>query len=221
LPYNSYVELVQTAKEENWFPKWADTSKSAIGKQSSPLELLILGALRYLGLGLTFDDIEEATAISEEVHRVFFHKFIYVGSTILYEKYVNTPQDVNDLMAHMFEFDIAGMAGACASSDATHVIHELCGWRLRRVHKGGKSKQCTRTYNMTVNHRRHILGTTSGHPGSWNDKTVVLFDKFLRDIKRGAILDDYEFELLEHQNGEVVAVKYRGVWVIVDNGYHA
>lgn len=36
-------------------------------------------------------------------------------------------------------------------------------------------------------------------------------------IKRGAILDDYEFELLEHQNREVVSVKYRGVWVIVDN----
>jgi hypothetical protein len=76
VPYNSYVELVQTAKEENWFPKWADGSKSAIGKESSPLELLILGALRYLGRGFTFDDIEEATAIPEEVHLVFFHKFI-------------------------------------------------------------------------------------------------------------------------------------------------
>ena len=39
--------------------------------KTSPIELLLLGTLRYLGRGWTFDDIEEATAISLEVHRVF------------------------------------------------------------------------------------------------------------------------------------------------------
>ena len=41
-----------------------------------PLELLVLGSLRYLGRGWTFDDLEEATGISEESHRVFFRRFI-------------------------------------------------------------------------------------------------------------------------------------------------
>lgn len=87
------------------------------------------------------------------------------------------------------------------------------------MHRGQKSKHGTRTFNMTVNHRRRILGTTRGHPGSWNDKTLVLFDEFLRGIKRGEILQDVEFELFEDRNGEIVTVKYTGVWVIVDNGY--
>ena len=121
----------------------------------------------------------------------------------------------------MHEFTAAGMPGACASSDATHVIHENCAWHLRRTHKGFKSKYCICTYNMTVNHRRRILGSTRGHPGSWNDKTVVLFDTFIRDVKRGNILNDHIFELYEMQNGETVRVKYRGVWMIVNNRYHA
>ena len=219
LPYSSFLDLVEDAREGNWFPRW--TGKDATGKESSPLELLILGAFRYLGRGFTFDDLEECTAISEEVHRVFFHKFITIGSTILYDKYVSAPLTNEDVEGHMDEFKLAGLTGAFASSDATHILHEMCAWRLRRMHKGGKSKYPTRTYNITVNHRRRILGTTRGHPGSWNDKTLVLFDTFIKGIKRGDILDDYEFELMERRGDTVVPVKYRGVWIVVDNGYHA
>jgi hypothetical protein len=43
---------------------------------SSLIELLVLGLLRYIGRGWTFDDIKEQTAISNEVHRLFFHTFI-------------------------------------------------------------------------------------------------------------------------------------------------
>ena len=116
---------------------------------------------------------------------------------------------------------MAGMPGTPGSSDATSIIHEQCAWRLRRLHKGGKSKHPTRTYNITVNHRRRILGSTKGHPGSWNDKTVVLFDTFTKAIKRGDILQDNIFELLEKRGDEIVKVKYRGIWIVVDNGYHA
>jgi hypothetical protein len=44
-------------------------------KKVSPVELLVLGSLRYLGRGWTFDDCEESTAIEKEVHHFFlrFH----------------------------------------------------------------------------------------------------------------------------------------------------
>ena len=71
LPYHCYLELLNEASQNKWFPRWA---RMADRKRSSPLELLILGALRYLGRGWTFDDLEESTAISAEVHRVFFHQ---------------------------------------------------------------------------------------------------------------------------------------------------
>jgi len=219
LPYESFLQFVEDAREHNWFPRWSKRNQN--GDDCSPLELLILGSLRYLGRGLTFDDCEESTAISEEVHRVFFHRFIEVGSTVLFDKYVLTPTTKEELAGHVAEFEMAGMPGTPGSSDATSIIHEQCAWRLRRLHKGGKSKHPTRTYNITVNHRRRILGSTKGHPGSWNDKTVVLFDTFIKAIKRGDILQDNIFELLEKRGDEIVKVKYRGIWIVVDNGYHA
>ena len=59
----------------------------------SPVELLLLGLLRYLGHGWTFDDIEEQTAISISVHHNFFHTFIVIEfrSTTLYSVHVITP----------------------------------------------------------------------------------------------------------------------------------
>jgi hypothetical protein len=78
----------------------------------------------------------------------------------------------------------------------------------------------TLTYNITANHRRRILSSTRGHPARWNDKTVVLFDTFVRGIYEGSALDDNEFTLFElNGNGDVVAVQYQGAWLLVDNGY--
>jgi hypothetical protein len=48
---------------------------------SIPLQLLVMGSLWYLGRGLTFDDLEEATYISESSHHFFFHGFTKVMST--------------------------------------------------------------------------------------------------------------------------------------------
>ena len=115
---------------------------------------------------------------------------------------------------------MAGMHGACGSSDATHITSENCEYNLRNNHIGGKSSHTTRTFNVTVNHRRRILFSTRGGPGRWNDKTLVLFDDFVSGIRDGDILGDTEFELLERgRNGEIITVKYKGSYVIVDNGY--
>ena len=139
---------------------------------------------------------------------------------MLYDKYVHTPTTSDELASYLIEFKMAGMAGPQASCGTTHIVHKKCGWRIRRVHRGGKSKHPTRTYNMTVNHRCRILGSTKGHAGSWNDKTVILFDTFVKATKRGEILQDNVFENFEQRGDEIVAVKYQGVWVMVYNGYH-
>ena len=140
------------AREGNWFPCRMGSNFS--GANTSPLELLILGSLRYLGRGYMFDDLEECTAISEEVHRVFFCQFIKIGSIIFYDNYVITPTTKEEIAQHLLGHEITGLLGAVASSYATHIIHKKCMNSLKRVHQGGKSKYATRTYNITVNHRR-------------------------------------------------------------------
>ena len=52
------------------------------------MRLLLLGTLRYIGRACTFDDLEEATCLSRELHQNFYHAFIEYMSTVLFSKYV-------------------------------------------------------------------------------------------------------------------------------------
>jgi len=74
---------------------------------------------------------------------------------------------------------------------------------------------------LTVNHRRRILCSTRGHPGRWNDKTLVQFDHLSTDLRDGKKYSDIGFELLQRDpvTDNIKAVRYTGVWLIVDNGY--
>jgi hypothetical protein len=76
LPYAEFLKLRNSLLEEDDFSRWHTGKCDHFGSRASPIELLLLGTLRYLGRGLTFDDIEEGTQVSEECHRQFFHKFI-------------------------------------------------------------------------------------------------------------------------------------------------
>mmetsp|Transcript_5700 Transcript_5700/g.16054 ORF Transcript_5700/g.16054 Transcript_5700/m.16054 type:complete len:324 (-) Transcript_5700:26-997(-) len=120
----------------------------------------------------------------------------------------------------MTEFSSAGFSGCCGSTDATHVSMERCSAWLTQANSGSKLSMPSRTYNVTVNHRRRIMSSTSGHPARWNDKTLQLFDNFLMDLNQGRILSDNDFVLYEKDSsGEVHFGQYQGAWVIVDNGY--
>ena len=74
LPYNNYKDLVEWVWVDPLFDQWCGYKIK--NKKCSPVELLVFGLLRYLGRGWTFDDIEECTAISKEVHCMFVHKFL-------------------------------------------------------------------------------------------------------------------------------------------------
>ena len=223
MPYDQFQKLLDIAKTteneegELWFRRWM--SRDATGQESSPIELMLLGSLRYLGRGWTFDDIEEATCISLETHRQFFHIFIAFGRNFLYPLYVVAPMNREEAQEHLNEMAQAGMNGCLGSTDASHVLMEKCSNSQHQSHRGFKLAGTARSYNLTANHRRRILATTSGHPCRWNDKTLQIMDELMVKIDDGSILQDVTFTLLEHYNGEVVEVEYQGVWLMVDNGY--
>jgi hypothetical protein len=87
-------------------------------------------------------------------------------------------------------------------------------------HLGAKSSHTTRRFNLTCNHRCRIINSTHGGPGRWNDQTMVRLDQFISGVQDGYPLQDNDFELLDYNHlGNVISVKYKGVYVIVDNGY--
>ena len=218
MPYESYTDLAVQLKDSSMFQRW--TGMDACGTHASPVELLLLGSLRYLGRGWTFDDIEESTVISREVHRNFFHVFIDWGSTVLFDKYVIAPSNADEAKIHEKEMALAGFPGSVGSGDATHVGMEKCSSWCSVNHSGPKLPMPSRTYNIVVNHRRRILSTTSGHPARWNDKTLQLFDKFMKGLYSGKNLSDFTFFLQERDaSGKIHLAKYKGCWILVDNGY--
>ena len=80
-------------------------------------------------------------------------------------------------------FKLAGFSGCIGSSDGTHIGMLNCHSWATINHKGPKLNIPSRTYNTTVTHTRQILGTTFGHPATWNDKTIVLYDELLKGVK--------------------------------------
>ena len=115
---------MQQVQSNELFDRWCGSKLN--NKKVSPVELLVLGSLRYLGRGWTFDDIEESTAIDKEVHRHFFQVFIRFGSTELYQKWVITPVDSPEANSNMHEYSQAELPGCVGSCDCTHIVTERC-----------------------------------------------------------------------------------------------
>ena len=109
-------------------------------------------------------------------------------------------------------FALAGFDGCIGLSDATHIPMLKCPYWAHTSHKDFKLNVSARTYNVTCDHSRMIIGTTSGQPGTWDDKALVLFDKLINKVENEDIPEDYEFELMERDKDDnIVKVPYEGV----------
>jgi hypothetical protein len=97
-----------------------------------------LGSLRYLGIGWTFDGLEESIFINKEVHWVFFHNFVEFGANKLYPKFVTMPSTIKELRDCEAEYHKAGFPGCIGSTDATHIPLEKVSFGLRQAHLGYK-----------------------------------------------------------------------------------
>jgi hypothetical protein len=194
LPYKQYLELLEQVQSKNLFERWCGYRNN--NKKVSPVELLVLESLCYLGRGRTFVDCEESTAIDKDVHGCFLNVFIRFGSTVPYQKWVLTPVNLPKAKLNMNEYTQAGFPGCIGSSNCTYIVTKHCQYNLKNNHIGAKSSQTTRTFNLTCNHQRRILHTTNGGPGQWNDQLMVRLDTFVSGICDGTVLDDVNFELL-------------------------
>ena len=179
-----------------------------------------MGTLRHIGRGLTFDDIEEYSFVSEEVHRNFFLAFIDYGSTFLYKKYVKNPASETDISVFEKVLALASFNGYIGSIDSTHAALLLCPNWVSINYSDFKLSISSRNYNATVTHSHQIIGTTCGCPRSWNDKTMILFDDVIHRVHEKRHYSTKTFKLFEMDKDKNIAeVTYQGTWFIVDNGY--
>ena len=93
-------ELIKKVKEKN--------GQDAAGRESSPIDLLVLGSMRILTRNVTLDDLYEQTFISAEVHRFFFQKFMHWYSIRVFTEVVKMPT-LEELNVNGAEHRAAGL----------------------------------------------------------------------------------------------------------------
>ena len=165
MPYNSFKELVLLATQSNLFARWKQGKCDGLHQESTPLPLLVfLCALWYLGCGWTFNDLSENTGISKEVIRISYANSSCSAALNFQKVCCYSNKGREDAAHHTEEYRQAGLLGCVGSTDATHILLEEVEYRLQQNHLGFKTSHTARTYNITLNHRRRILVTTSGHP---------------------------------------------------------
>ena len=65
MPYDEFQVLVAKCKANQMFRRWL--GRDATKREASPIELLLLASLRYLGRGLTFDDLFSIDSIERRL----------------------------------------------------------------------------------------------------------------------------------------------------------
>jgi hypothetical protein len=186
-----------------------------IGRDRIDSRLSILGVLRVLTKGITFDLIEEATNISFQHNNTFFKKFNRWFRNEYGSKYVKmpkTPAEIDHVVDH---YTRKGVPGCSGSIDCVHVGWDLCPAGNRSDCKG-KEGYPTLAFQAVTSHTKRILGHTDAFFGTWNDKTISKFDINVQKVKNEEPYTTFKWSYYT-DNGE--ECEEEGLFFICDGGY--
>lgn len=143
------------------------------------------------------------------------HAFFRLVAEELYEKHIRLP--VGDEHERVMEhYHRLGFTGAIGS---THVIH--LGWdcspRFRQRSSTGEEGYPTIAYQTTVDHTGRVLGVSRGIAGAQNDKSIVRFDRTVKQVRENPRYKHKEFSL-RREDGSLATAK--GNYLVVDTGSH-
>jgi hypothetical protein len=186
------------------------------GKPVSSLELKVLGALYFLANGATHFMVSRHTNISEEVHRIFFLKWIHRMASIC-DEYIYMPQDNATYRRVVGEYTARGFPGCIGSVDCVHIGWDRCPTQYTNLYTG-KEGFASIAYEVICTSRKFIQSITVGHPGTRNDKHIVRTDATVTDLLYGnGWLNSKNWQCCG-PDGETRT--FRGVYLICDGGYH-
>lgn len=212
VPYQLYTHLLSMAK--NWFPQ---NVVDSFGYEVTPISLKLLGTLRILGKGCSWDLLYELSGVSAEVHRRWTLAFLAKFALEMYPVYVHGPRDSVEMEKVSSLYAASGFPGCIGSTDCVHIRWERCPSAWTSAYKNGKHTYTSIAYEMTVTHSKKLQATTTGHYGTASDRTIVKFDGFVQHVRENKLYTNAEFEL---QIGENDWVTEKGVYLLVDGGYH-
>ena len=212
VPYQVFTQLLQFA--EAWFPQ---KIYHICGREIAPVSLKLLGTLRMLGKGCSWDLLYELSGVSAEVRRKWTLNFIDKFRKELYPVYVHGPRNSEELDSVTSLYAACGFPGCVGSTDCVHIRWDLCPALLFNTFKNGKNSYASIAYEMTVDHSKRIQASTIGHYGTTSDKSIVKFDGFVNEVRYGELFTQAEFKVQVDENKWE---KEKGTYLLVDGGYH-
>jgi hypothetical protein len=186
------------------------------GPPTQPLLLKVLAALRMLGKGIDADSAAWEAQISETTLRKFRSKFIGWLATSKYTEWNAVPEG-QKLRESVECYTKLGFLGAFASIDGVHVAWDRAKSSQRALYTG-KEGYPTLVFDVAALHSRRIIHVTQPSPGKINDKTLSRYDEFIQALKAGKVGPYITYDLYTSASGDKVTKK--GLFAIVDNGYH-
>jgi hypothetical protein len=214
VPFCVFLEICESIKATHNLP---EDKYDAKGQEGIKLSLLVLGSLRMLGSGCTFDAIEELTCVSRVTHRKFFHKYFCTWGQDAAKDIIRLPHDEDSILHVMALYERKGLPGCVGSVDCVHVCWDKCPSSLHSTCKG-KDKVPTLAFEVACSHTKKIIHVSQFFWGTYNDKTISRFDplfRFLRDDD--SILKNLRWTSVGRDG---TRKEHRGAYMICDGGYN-
>ena len=174
-----------------------------------------MGALNILKHGSTCDHLQGLSGVSGSTWNHIFHTFTAQFKQRKLRQYIKFP-DAEELARSMSVYDQIGFPGCCSSTDCTHIYWDRCPAQMRSL-ASGKENRPTVVYSASVDHARKIFNYAGPFYGTVNDKSISLYDKWLKAVPTDPLFTEVTYELYDKDG---VKNTYRGAWVMCDGGYH-
>ena len=214
MPWSEADKLISVFKENEWLTVAPILSN---GKRSCPLEIKILGTLYWMGSGCTWRTIHNLSGrvFSEQSFRLFGLAFLKIMAEHLAPIHIKKPRTVEELEQINAQYSERGFPGACGSMDGVQIYWEACPYRLKYSFTGKETKP-TVGFNCTVDHNLRFLYVGDLFAGRFNDKTKLLYDEYIQELRTGKF-KDFAYTMKDKNGNQFTET---GPYVINDNGYH-
>ena len=183
-------------------------------KATVPIEFKILLALRLLGRGNCYDNINELSQVPASSVPYYFHKFVSNFSRLFYDEFIRFPGE-SSLQDRLDHYAALGLPGAMGSVDCTRIHWDKCPKYLTNFCIGKEGFPAL-SFLLVCDHNRQIVHVSqNAYLGALNDINICKIDPFIMDILSGKHLAT-EFTLLKADGTRVACY---GTYLISDNGF--
>ena len=221
VPASVFDFIVVSILHRKLFPEYgADGSGQDAFKRPIPtLQVKVLIVFRLLGSGGDFGSVYDGSKVDEQTARKFFYRFNHMFARSFYREWVHPPCTEHQVDEALAIYKRLGLPGAIGSTDCFHLFWDRCPAQLKVDCRNGRYKRCTLVWSVSNDHHRKIYSITEPFHGCTADKTIQLYDGFLRSVhlKTEPLFANARYQLID----QFGCLKERsGAWIICDNGYH-